>query len=1024
MRKKHSKAVIASLLAATMTVSAVFPAMPVVAVTEGEILGESTFDYKMIPWHTVDARPARQDFRIEEGAVHITIISAKGESRDTYDLQFRHRKLNFQAGHKYKVSFTAKSNRDGFLINSYIGDTGNPYHEYCCLKKEGFVQGPHMGGGGMGWGEPVALTTEWQTFEGTFECTEDLHGKEWTFQYAYGERGNAADGDEIWFDNMSIVDLDGSSVTPPEPDYGITRLGSGLANNYISVNQVGYFIRGAKTATLGDDAGNIQYHKNPIELKDESYTFELVSESGEVVYTGQTGRKFHDYDSHDNVCRIDFSEYQTPGRYYLRIKGKEWRSFEFEIAENPYRSGGKMLGGSDMPPFDHRGVISDTSADMLTNSLNYFYQSRSGSDIEQQYITSGDERELAHRGTHKADRAIVQTQWFDEYYSAQEANETYRSSVIDVTGGWYNAEDYCKSMVEGGMTVWTLQNLYERAAQTEYRGKKFENGSGVCVVPETDNKVPDILDECRYELDFMEKMKVDAGEKTWGELAGLYYHQVQDYKPIGIGATPWNYIEEYEPVRIVKPPTFAATLNYAACAAQAARLWQAYDPDYAAKLLKNAKDAYQAFKLHYYEPDLKTTNLPGYVNRVPQEELNKTSQYAPKYQARAAQPYGDVEVRDDAYWAACELYISAKAMEDSAAADYLKELSEYKDAFKVPERITGGENETDEGSLTAFNWGNTGAAGSLSLALHWDLLTEAQQKTLTESILDTAGDYLHTAEKQGYGIPYLYDGPGYQDPLAGLYSEPYFVGFEFGSNARAVGNMIALAYAYDLTGNEKYFAGVTSGMDYLLGNNPLSFSFITGYGDYKAQWPHHKFWAYELDDTLPMAPAGVLVAGPTVYVNDPYMRALGFDPWRTDNPSERCYTDDIESWSSNSSALSWNAELAWIVSFLQERMNPVPPPVPAETTTQPAVTTTMEGTPQDFFWGDTNADCKTDVSDAVLLARYLTEDTEAVITEAGKAQANIIKGTLDSADLTAILMLIAKKITADQLPLDSLPSGK
>lgn len=1006
MQKKHSKAVIASLLAATMTVSAEFPAMPVVAVTEGEILGESTFDYKMIPWHTVSASPAKQDFRIEDGAVHITIITGTGAEHMQWDLQFRHRKLNFQAGHTYKVSFTAKSSRDGFLINSFIGDTGAPYQEYCCLKKEGFVQGPHMGGGGQGWGEPVALTTEWQTFEGTFECTEDLRGKEWTFYYAYGEKGNATDGDEIWFDNMSIVDLDGSSVTPPGPYYGVTRLGSGLVNNYISVNQVGYFADGTKTAVLGDDAGNIQYNRQPIKLEDESYTFELVNTSGEVVYTGQTGKKFYDKDSQDNVCRIDFSDYKTPGRYYLRIKGKDWRSFEFNISDNVYT-------------YEKRDD-NDKTKDMLTNALNYFYQSRSGKAVEAQYITSGDKDALAHSGTHKGDRAIVQTQWFDDYYSAQDAAETYRSSVIDVTGGWYNAEDYCKSMVEGGMTVWTLQNLYERAAQTESGRKKFEDGSGVCIVPEADNKVPDILDECRYELDFMEKMKVDASEKTWGELAGLYYHQVQDYKPVEIGAKPWNYIEEYEPVRIVKPPTFAATLNYAACAAQAARLWQPYNPDYAAELLKNAKDAYQAYMLHYYEADLTETTHPVYKDRCAREEVNVKSQYAPKYQARAAQPYSDTEVRDDAYWAACEIYISAKTMGDSAAADYLKVLSEYTDAFKVPERITGGENETGEGSLTMLNWGNTGAAGSLSLALHKDLLTDAQQKTLKESILSTADKYIGIANDQGYGIPYLYDGPGYQSPYEGFYSPAYFVGFEFGSNARAVSNMLALAYAYDLTGDAKYFDGVTSGMDYLLGKNPLSFSFVTGYGDYRAQYPHQKFWAYEIDDTLPMAPDGILVAGPTVYVNDPYMRALGFDPWNRYNPSERCYTDDIESWSSNTINLSWNAEFAWLVSFLQEPTDPVPPP--AETTTQPVVTTTLEGTPQDFFWGDTNADCKTDVSDAVLLARYLTEDSEAVVTEIGKAQANIVSGKLDSADLTAILMLIAKKITPEQLPLASLPS--
>ena len=72
--------------------------------------------------------------------------------------------------------------------------------------------------------------------------------------------------------------------------------------------------------------------------------------------------------------------------------------------------------------------------------------------------------------------------------------------------------------------------------------------------------------------------------------------------------------------------------------------------------------------------------------------------------------------------------------------------------------------------------------------------------------------------------------------------------------------------------------------------------------------------------------------------------------------------------------------------------------------------------------GDVNCDGSTDVSDAVLLARYLTQDAEAVMTDQGKVQANVIKGDLDSEDLTAILLFIAKKIPAGQFPLDSLPA--
>jgi endoglucanase len=84
------------------------------------------------------------------------------------------------------------------------------------------------------------------------------------------------------------------------------------------------------------------------------------------------------------------------------------------------------------------------------------------------------------------------------------------------------------------------------------------------------------------------------------------------------------------------------------------------------------------------------------------------------WQAKGGGPYGDNEVKDDFYWAACELFVSAKEMGDSSADTYLSELSDYKDAFKVTTRITGGENASGEGSFTTFNWGNTASAGSLA----------------------------------------------------------------------------------------------------------------------------------------------------------------------------------------------------------------------------------------------------------------------------------------------------------------------
>ena len=59
--------------------------------------------------------------------------------------------------------------------------------------------------------------------------------------------------------------------------------------------------------------------------------------------------------------------------------------------------------------------------------------------------------------------------------------------------------------------------------------------------------------------------------------------------------------------------------------------------------------------------------------------------------------------------------------------------------------------------------------------------------------------------------------------------------------------------------------------------------------------------------------------------------------------------------------------------------------------------------------GDINIDCSIDVADAVLLARFCTEDSTAVITDQGKQNADVNKdGNIELADVTAILRKIAR----------------
>ena len=79
-------------------------------------------------------------------------------------------------------------------------------------------------------------------------------------------------------------------------------------------------------------------------------------------------------------------------------------------------------------------------------------------------------------------------------------------------------------------------------------------------------------------------------------------------------------------------------------------------------------------------------------------------------------------------------------------------------------------------------------------------------------------------------------------------------------------------------------------------------------------------------------------------------------------------------------------------------------------------TTTVSGGSEQFHYGDANLDGYVDVSDAVLIARFVTGDSAAKIADQGLKNADCdgVDG-VDGADITRILMFIAKIVTEDQM---------
>lgn len=805
--KKMKHRAISALAAAVVAFSAAAPAeLVTMTAFAGQQLGQTDFDEGVgLPWHIVESAPAEMGFSIDGGKYNVTIINPGGASRggeDGWDCQFRHRGLKIVSGHKYEVKYDITATNSG----KYYTKIGNLDGDVELWHNTMSDNGPDFNGS---WDLIQVQANQTNSVNLTFTASQSMEVAEWAFhlggdgQYTPGDC--FPEGTVISFDNMSLVDLTGDENDYPEPEV--------WQRADILTNQLGYFSSRVKRATLVTD-------------EKKSMEFQLKDASGSTVYTGKSQEFGFDEDSGDNVQILDFSDFSGEGTFYLE-------------AENGAQSREFNIGGT-----------SEYSS-MLYDSLNYFYQNRSGIAIESQYITSGDTSALARAAGHPSDMAEIEQTWG---YNGS-------SGTIDVTGGWYDAGDHGKYVVNGGFSLWMMQNQYETALKYGYEDAYAD---GTMYIPENSNGLPDLLDEARWEMDWMFSMIVDSGEYE-----GMVYHKAHDEKWTALGIAP----ADDDMKRIVKPPTTAATLNFAACAAQASRLWKGLDDSFSEKCLEAAEKTYAAAKKH---PDM----------------------FAPLDESIGGGAYGDTDVEDEFYWAAMELFIT------TGNEDYYDDTTESQFFLNVPTSLGGGESVDTVGT---FDWGNTAALGTFSAALNPDSFDKRDVEIINDAFTSAADHYIELESSQGYGVPYGQSSLSYNDSDKG---------YIWGSNSFAADNAIVLAYGYMLSGDEKYLDGAIGGMDYLLGRNAMDYSYVTGYGSHTTENPHHRFWANQVDSSFPKAPCGVMAGGPNSGMQDPWVQGSGWK--KGEIPPQKCYLDNIEAWSVNECTINWNASLAWLTGFIAQ----------------------------------------------------------------------------------------------------------
>lgn len=636
------------------------------------------------------------------------------------------------------------------------------------------------------WNATIDVGAEPKRYEGAFTMGQ---ADDATAEFAFHIGGSMAKADVPFEFCIDDVELSDPQFTPPQSS-------AARAVPRVLVNQLGYLPGAAKVATVKTSS------KEPL-------AWRLLDAAGKPLAEGKTTPFGADPASGEDVQLVDFSAFKSEGQgYVVEVAGE--RSDTFDVSRSLY-------------------------SQLKYDALSFFYQNRSGIEVRADLV--GDAK-LARPAGHLSDKSVK---------CGKNAGCDYS---LDASGGWYDAGDHGKYVVNGGISLWTLQNQYERTAALGSSIADF--GDGKLRLPEKSNRAPDLLDEARWELEWMLKMQVPAGNP----LAGMVHHKLHDVSWTALATAPH---EDKQPRVLFKPST-AATLNLAATAAQGARLWKSVDPAFSAKCLKAAETAWVAAKAN---PKL----------------------LASKHDIDGGGAYEDARVDDDFYWAAAELFLTTGKPE-------YRQLVESSALHKRLRMDAGGHTST-------MNWADTDALGTISLAVvkGVDAGLQAHARKL---LIGGADRYLQVIAKQGYRTPL--------EPATGN-------SYAWGSNSFVINNLIVLALAYDFTHQQKYLDGAATGMDYLLGRNPLGQSYVTGYGDQPLANPHHRFWAKQANAAYPSAPPGILSGGPNSNIDDPYAKAAGLKGCAP----EKCFVDHIEAYSVNEITINWNAPLAWVSAWLDER---------------------------------------------------------------------------------------------------------
>jgi endoglucanase len=535
--------------------------------------------------------------------------------------------------------------------------------------------------------------------------------------------------------------------------------------------------------------------KKAIVLNEKGGTFTIQTFNKTIVFTGTLKPSVKPSFGGRKTYIANFSAFNKPGNYRLYIQGVG-NSYPFQIKASV-----------------HKPVASA--------AIKAYYFMRASTALPAKYAGKWQRAE-----GHPDTNVLI--------HSSAASEKRTTGSGISSPRGWYDAGDYNKYIVNSGITTGTLLSLYEDFP-VYMRTVKLN-------IPESGNGIPDVLNEVLWNLRWMLTMQDSDDGGVYHKLTNAAFDKFE---------MPDKAIE---PRYVVQKGT-AATLDFAAVMAQAARIFKQY-PQQLSGLADSCLNAAQsAWGWAVKNPDV----------AYKQDEMNK--KFMPKITTGG---YGDNNFTDEFIWAASELFVTTHD------PGFLKNI-----------------NLLPDDQMHVPTWSQVKLLGYYTLIKNTAPADAKNVKDLSEikkRLIAAADELINDVDDNAY-----------QTVMTQSIKH-----FGWGSTSEAANEGVLLIQAYKLSHDKKYLNSALANLDYLLGRNATGYSYVTGYGSKTPMHPHHRpSVADGVTDPIP----GLLVGGANPGMQDS-IRVPSTVP-------DEAYIDDDRAYAANEIAINWNAPLAYLANAME-----------------------------------------------------------------------------------------------------------